>query len=258
MKATYLLLLAVFLFSCSESKLEKTIIAKAFTGEENFNTTPKGKKDILTFSKVDSSKASAITYNIKYKDTIISVQNDPKPVASIFLQPRFLNTQKTAAIVQVADSSGLVSPFYIISLRNGQTEVTKLERPSSGANDSKITRGLEEISLSVFLLNNDYVVTIINGRVYPVKRQNESERIQGRLILYSSDKTTLVFATKTSLYQTNYKTGESLNLKVSEKLLSPENMANFNNNFTWYKNANGTPFLKESDPDRIVELSEFK
>ncbi|MDN3586308.1 hypothetical protein QWY86_06490 [Pedobacter aquatilis] len=258
MKATYLLLLSVILFSCSESKLEKTVKAKAFTGDENFNTTPNGKKDILTFSKVDSSNVQAITYNVKYRDTVIVIQNDPKPIVSIFKQPRFLNTQKTAAIVQVADSSGLVAPYYIISSRNGQIEVTKLDRPSSGANDSKITKGLEELSLSIFLLNNDYVVTIINGRVYPVKRQNDAERIQGRFILYSEDKTTLVFATKTTLYQTNYKTGESVDLKVNEKLLAPENMANFNNNFTWYKNANGTSFLKESDPDKIVDLSEFK
>ncbi|WP_231462218.1 MULTISPECIES: hypothetical protein [unclassified Pedobacter] len=259
MKVTYLfVLISICFFSCSESKLEKTIVANNFTGEENFNTTPKSKKDILTFKKVDSSNVNAITYNVKYKDTVISVKNDPKPVASIFLQPRFLNTQKTAAIVQVADSSGLVSPFYIISLHNGQPEVTKLDRPSNGAMDSKITKGLEELTLSIFLLNNDYVVTIINGRVYQLKRQNDAERIQGRFILYSPDKTTFVFATKTSLYQTNYKTGESVDLKASSDLLAPENMANFNNNFTWYKNAKGTSFLKVSDPDRVVELSEFK
>jgi len=260
MKITlFALFLSVAFFSCKQEKSEKTYTPRALTADDSFNETTKSKDDALKSLKIDSGIKEGDVFVLTFKDTAILIKDAPKPLANRFYQPRFMNTQKTAALVQVADSSGLVSPFYIVALRNGMPEVVKLDRPSNGANDRKITVGLQEISLSTLLINNDYVITTINGRVYPVKRQSESERIQGRFIVNSADKSTLVFATENSLYQVNYKTGETFNLPVSAETLNPRTLVNnIQQNYSWQKNTNGTLFLKENDDDKIVDISEFK
>jgi hypothetical protein len=94
----------------------------------------------------------------------------------------FINTQKTAVLVQVANETGKMAPFYIIYLKDGQTEVISLNKPSKGAEDKKYTNGLEELTRSNILVNNDFFITTINSRVYPVKRQNPDERIQGKFL----------------------------------------------------------------------------
>ncbi|GGI29326.1 hypothetical protein [Pedobacter mendelii] len=253
------LFLSIALFSCKQEKLEKTYTPRDLRFGESFNETTKSKEDVLKISKIDSGKKDGDIFELKFKDTLITILDRPKPMATKFLSPRFLNTQKTAAIAQVADGSGLVSPFYIVALNNGKPEVIKLSRPSNGANDSKITVGLQEVSLSTILINNDYVVTVINGRVFPVKRQNDGERIQGRFLLNSADKSTLVFAMANSLYQVNYLTGETFNLPVSAQTLDPKTILNnIQQNYSWQKNKKGTLFLKENDNNRIIDISEFK
>ncbi|RNL54232.1 hypothetical protein [Pedobacter jejuensis] len=259
MKTTFLaLILSVILFSCKQEKLEKTYTPRALVNGESFNETTKSKEDALKLVKVDSGKKDGDVYAITFKDTSIFIQDNPKPLVKQFKAPRFLNTQKTAAIVQVADGTGLVSPFYIVALKDGIPEVVKLDQESNGANDSKFTVGLQEISLSTFLINNDFVVTIINGRVYPVKREHDNERIQGKFLLNSADKSTLVFAMEKSLYQVNYLTGETFDLPVSAETLNPQTIIkNIQQDFSWQKNNKGTLFLKKYDNDRIIDISEF-
>lgn len=260
MKATLLaILLSVTLFSCKQKQLEKTYTPRTLNAGESFNEFPKVKGDALKMFKVDSSHKEGDLFVLKFRDTAILILDNPKPLATKFYQPRFLNSQKTAALVQVADSSGLVSPFYIVSLENEKPEVIKLNRPSAGANDSKITAGLQELSLSTVLINNDYIVTLINGKIYPVKRQNDAERIQGKFLFNSGDKKTLVFATDNSLYQVNYITGETVNLPVPATTLNPETVAgNVQQNYHFKQNSKGSLFLEKNDDNKIVDISEFK
>ena len=84
--------------------------------------------------------------------------------------------------------------------------------------------------------------------------------IQGNFILYSADKTTLIFAVENGLYQVNYLTGETLNLPVPASVLNSATMVReIQQNYGWEKNNRGTSFLKENpDDDRIVDISEFK
>jgi len=260
MKITFVaFFLSVALMACKQEKLEKTYEPRALKTGERFNEFPKVKGDALKIVRVDSGKKEGDLFVLKFKDTAIFVQDSPKPLANKFFQPRFLNSQKTAALVQVADGSGLVSPFYIISLKNESPEVIKLDRPSAGANDSKVTSGLQELSLSTVLVNNDFIITLINGQVYPVKRQNDAERIQGKFLFNSSDKKTLVFATSNSLYQVNYITGETINLPASASTLNPATVAsNVQQNYHFRQNSKGSLFLEKNDEDKIVDISEFK
>ncbi|WP_316832823.1 hypothetical protein [Pedobacter aquatilis] len=253
------LFLSVALFSCKQGKLEKAYTPRALATDESFNEFPKEKGNALKISKVDSSRKDGDLFVLKFRDTAILVQDGSKPLANKFYQPRFLNSQKTAALVQVLDSTGKGSPFYIVSLKNEQPEVISLARPSNGANDSKITVGPEELSLSTVLINNDYIITLINGKVYPVKRQNEAERIQGKFLFNSPDKKTLVFATPTSLYQVNYVTGEAENLAASAATLNPASVAsNVQQNYHFEKNVKGNYKLVKTDNNKIVDISEFK
>ncbi|PWS26479.1 hypothetical protein DHW03_17015 [Pedobacter yonginense] len=260
MKITFLaLFLSVSLLACKPRKNEKTYSPRALTTNESFNEFPDAKDNILTIVQHESSDVDL--FAIQYKDTIISIKKDPKPVASKFSEARYLNSQKTALLVQVADGSGLVSPFYIVYLKNGNLQVIDLDRASKGKNDSKITKGLEEISRTSFIVNNDFLITSVNGTVYPIKRQEPNERIQGKFFMYSSDRTTLVFLTENSLYQVNYKTGETLNLPVDASLLNqPETLvSNIQQGYSWIRNDRGTLFLlKNPDEDRIVDIKEFK
>jgi hypothetical protein len=261
MKITlYALFLSVVLFGCGSS--EKNYKAKPFAANEDFNVFPKSKKNVLTIVKTDSGASAAVDrFAIQSKDTTITIDDAPNAVAKKFLVASFINTQKTAVLVQVANETGKMAPFYIIYLKDGQTEVISLNKPSKGAEDKKYTNGLEELTRSNILVNNDFFITTINSRVYPVKRQNPDERIQGKFFMYSSDKTTLVFLTANSLYQVNTATGEVFNLPLPAALINePETLVgNIQRDYTWVVNANGTSFLKKSaDDDRIVDIKEFK
>jgi len=252
-------ILSIALLSCKQEKLEKTYIPRALNNGESFNEFPKDKNDALKILKIDSGSKAGDLFVLQFRDTAILIKDDPKPLANKFYKPRFMNSQKTAALVQMADSSGLVSPFFIVSVKNGKPEVIKLNRSSTGANDSKVTAGLQELSLSTVLVNNDYIVTLINGKIYPVKRQNDAERIQGTFLYSSGDRKTLVFATANSLYQTNYITGEAVNLPVPASILDPATVAkNVQQNYHFKQNAKGSLFLEKNDDDKIVDISEFK
>ncbi|MCX2431277.1 hypothetical protein [Pedobacter sp. GR22-10] len=261
MKTTaFAILLSISLFACKQSKLEQTYVPKAYTNED-FNEFPKVKNEILNIVTVEPSKPEdRETFTIQFKDTTIAIQDKPKPLANQFKQARFINTQKTAALVQVEDGSGLVSPFYVISLKDGKVGVTSLYKASAGKSDKKYTKGIEEMSLSNIIVNNDFTIALVNGKIYPIKRQNESERIQGDFLFNSSDKQTLVFLTGNALYQVNYRTGETATLKLPANVMQSGNVANeIRKGYSWATNAKGASFLKQNpDDDRIVDISEFK
>lgn len=256
----FALLLSISLFACKQSKLENTYVPKAYTNED-FNEFPKVKNETLNILTVEPSKPEdRETYTIQFKDTAVAIKDEPKPLANQFKEARFINTQKTAALVQVEDGSGLVAPFYVVALRDGKVSVTSLYKASNGKNDRKYTKGIEEMSLSNIIVNNDFAIALVNGKIYPIKRQTEAERIQGDFLFNSSDKQTLVFATENALYQVNYRTGETATLKLPAKIVQSGNIANeVRKGYSWTTNANGASFLKQNpDDDRIVDISEFK
>ncbi|MCZ4243575.1 hypothetical protein [Pedobacter punctiformis] len=259
------ILFSVVLLSCQQEKekKEKTYTARAFVVSESFNEIPKKKEDVLSVFKSDSTnKPDGQQFSIKFKDTVLSIQVNAKDkkTADHFSMAQFINTQETAVLVQLAGNK-VVAPFYIVSLKNGSPEVISLNRPSNGKEDLKYTKGLEEQRRSSYVINNDFLITIVNGKVYPIKRQREDERIQGSYFLNSPDKSTLVFLTPSSLYQVNYLTNEVFNLPVSSKIISDSIriFQNIQSNYNWHKNVNGTSFLKENaDDNRIVDIKEFK
>lgn len=260
-KIIFALLLSTTLFACSGG-LEKTYTPRALAANESFDEFPKSKKNVLTLVRVDSNRAdNQDHFVVKYKDTTINIQDGKKPLATLFKNARFINSQNTAAVVQVVDSSAMVSPFYLIVVKNGKSDVISLDRPSTGKDDAKFTDGLVELSRTNFVINNDFIVNSVNGKVYPIKRQNDSERIQGRFFMYSRDKTTLVFLTPGALYQVNYRNGETQTLAVPASLLAEPDKAagEISQNYGWTTSANGTPFLKyNGNPDRIVDIKDFK
>ncbi|QIL40770.1 hypothetical protein G7074_16770 [Pedobacter sp. HDW13] len=263
MKITlYALLLSVVLFGCGVGNSEKTYKARPVAANDDFNVFPKSKKNVLTIVKTDSGAlAYADRFAINYKDTTITIDDAPNAASKKFLSASFINTQKTAVLVQVANESGKKAPFYIIYLNDGNTEVVSLNKPSKGAEDKKYTNGLEELTRTSLLINNDYFINTVNSKVYPVKRQNDAERIQGKFFMYSSDKTTLVFLTKDALYQANVANGETFTLPLPASLIGePETLVgNIQRDYTWVPSANGTPFLKKNaDDNRIVDIKEFK
>jgi len=261
MKTTAIaILLSISLFACKQGKLETTYVSKAYNNED-FNEFPKVKNETLNIVNVEpATPGGKESFTVQFKDTTIAIQDNPKPLANQFKQARFINTQKTAALVQVEDGSGLVSPFYVVALKDGKVSVTSLYKASEGKSDRKYTKGIEEMSLSNIIVNNDFAIALVNGKIYPIKRQSENERIQGDFLFNSSDKQTLVFLTGSSLYQVNYRTGETATLKLPASVMQSGNVANeIRKGYRWATNAKGASFLKQNpDDDRIVDISEFK
>lgn len=263
MKITlYALFLAVVLFGCKTESPEKTYKARSITANDDFNVFPESKKNILSIVKTDSGAlAYADRFAIRYKDTTINIDDAPNPATKKFLDAIYINTQKTAVLVQVANEKGRKAPFYIIAVNNGKTEVVSLNKPSNGANDKKNTVGAEAIKLTSLLINNDYFINTVNSKVYEVKRQNEAERIQGRFFMYSRDKRTLVFLVKSTLYQVNVATGETFIQPLPEGLIKePDTLIRtVQSDYSWVPSAKGTLFLKKNaDDNRIVDIKEFK
>jgi len=256
----FALFVSATLFSCN-AKPEKTLKSKEFTENDDFNQYPKSKDKVLTIEDIVPGSADSVgSYAIKYKDTTLYVQNGSKPLVTKFREARFINSQKTAVLVQVEDGAGIYAPFYVIGLNDGQTSAVSLSKPSSGKGDKDFAKGLQEITRTTLVVNNDFVVATVRGKVYPIKRKNSAELIQGNFILYSADKGTLVFALDKSLYQVNYISGETLEIPVEASLSQSGNMVNqIQQDYAWEKNARGTSFLKpKPDDNRVVDISEFK
>lgn len=271
-KLLLLLLFPVILSSCQKKEKTKTYVSRALAATEDFNQYQgPGEAVALTIVKTDStvntSKDGSVPqdrFSIKFRDTTVSIQNhlsDKNPVASQFSVAEFLNTQKTTILVQGADSSGLVAPFYLISLKNNKLDIVSLYRASNGKEDQKFTRGLNKVGRSGYMINNDFFITTVNAKVYTLKRQIPEERIQGLYFVTSSDRNTLVFMGASALYEVHYPTGSVFTQPLPSKVPKEQGSvyAWIQNNFSWQKNAQGISFLKaDKDDNRIVDIREFK
>jgi hypothetical protein len=259
----YALVLTIFLLACNESPKEKIYIPRPLTSKEDFNNYPKNPDDVLKLVKAqeqgdqsDHGSASSLTF----KDSLIKIQPDAKDKS--FLKDRFalaelVNTQQTCALVQLKGSLKVQAPFFLIAAKDGKAEVISLYRPSNGALDQQFTKGMTRVGKSGYLINNDYFITTVNARVFPITRRNEEERIQGQYFMNSKDKTTLVFLTKDSFYQVHYPSGSVYNAPLPKK--APREVANIykyiQDNYRWVKNGKGIEFLQYVDSDVIVDMT---
>jgi len=260
-------LIAVVLFSCQNKETEKIYSPRSLTTQEDFNQFEKGDENALTIYKNAGENAGADSseiFGVKFRDTTVTIQtsaSDKNAVTGKFALAEFLNSQKTSLLVQIADQSGLTAPFYLIAIKNGKLDVVSIYRPSSGKEDKRFTKGLSRIGRSGYLINNDFFISTVNVKVYPIKRQNPDERIQGLHFMNSTDKKTLVFLVSSSLYQVNYPTGEVYTQPLSSKM--PKNATEvftwIQKNYSWQTDAKGVSFLKENkDDNRIIDIREFK
>lgn len=266
---TSVLLLALAFSGCKHQEEGKIYSPRSLKEKENFNEFQKGAENALAIYSYTDKESSAENadkeiFGVKFRDTTVRIQvaaSDKEAVSDHFALAEFLNTQKTAVLVQIADQSGLVAPFYLILLKDGGLDVVSVYRPSSGKGDQRFTKGLSRIGRSGYLINNDFFITTVDAKVYPLKRQNPEERIQGIHLLNSADKKTLVFLVSSSLYQVHYPTGEVYTQELSADLpKTPEQVFPWiQNNFSWQTNAKGISFLKKNkDDDRIIDIREFK
>lgn len=257
------ILISFALFGCQQKQEGKTYVPRALTTTEDLNAYPKDKADSLSIYKYADADAKGTLFSVKFKDTPIKIQtnkDDQNSGVDKFSFAQFINTQKTTLLVQIADNSSLPGPFYIVTLKGEDLDVISLYRASKGAGDSKFTKGANKIGLTGFLINNDYFVTPVIAKVYPVKRQNEEERIQGLPFVNSPDRQTLVFLVGSSLYQVHYRTSTVFNQPLPAS--APGGPALFDyvtKNFSWVKNKDGISFLKsDADDNKIVDMRNFK
>ena len=273
MQANFLIMLCfvAVLLGCKADKPEKVYHPRALVAGEDFNTYAKNDETPLavfkqvedgTIKKVADTEANNIL-TVKFRDTIVQIQPDPADKGNVidkFAVAQFLNTQKTSLLVQGADSSGLIAPFYLLSLKNNQLDVVSLYRPSKGKRDVKLTKGMIAVGRSGYLINNDYFVTYVNAKVYTIKRQNPDERIQGEYFINSADKKTFVFLMDDAFYQVHYPSNETFTQPFKQAPSSKSALFSWvQANFSWQKNDKGISFLKQNqDSDRIVDIREFK
>jgi hypothetical protein len=265
------LFLSVVIFGCQTKEVKKVIIPRVLTANEEFNTYQKPNTDSLIIFKASEEKTVKANvdddekFRVKFGDSILNIQtdkNDLKSFVDHFSFAKYINSQRTSLLVQTADSSGLVSPFYIINLRgNGTPEVISLYRASNGSQDVRFTKGLSKVGRTGYLINNDFFVTNVNSKVYLIKRINPEERIQGLFFLQSKDKATLVFLVSSSFYEVHYPTNEVFTQPLAASV-PKEPAALFKwvqDNYSWRKNKTGVTFLMENkDDNRIIDISEFK
>jgi len=264
----YALTLSVLLFACKQKEEPSaTYVPRVITANERFNEFYEGKDSVFRIYAVEQYKGNSTEAKeklyVKYKDTIVRIQvnkTDSSSATDKLAFAQFINTQKTALLVQIEDDSELPAPFYIIALKNNKPEVVSLYRPSTGKMDLRYTTGLNKIGRGGYLINNDFFVKNVNAQVYLIKRQNPEERIQGEFVLNSPDKSTLVFLTPKSFYQVHYPSDEVVNESLSRPASqSDADIADWiKNNFDWKKNKKGITFLRYADSDRIVDIKEFQ
>lgn len=259
------LLFLIVLSGCKSNKLEKAYKPRVLIAGEDFNTYAESPEDKFSIMKIvddaNSTTNDKDIFTIKFRDTVIQIlpdEADSKLVKDKFSLAQFVNTQKTCLLVQLADGSGLVAPYYLITLKNKQPEVVRLYRPSNGKKDSQITKGLFRVGNSGYLINNDYFVTNVNAKVFAIKRQKATERIQGEFFIQSSDKKTLVFLTDDAFYQVHYPSGETLTVNFPSDVphAKPALYSWVRANLNWKKNSSGISFLMLNDQgsDQILDM----
>jgi hypothetical protein len=264
------LLASTVLFGCQPKATDKVLVPRTLTAAEDFNQFPKEKTNVLSiFQQTDNTikkradRVPSLPFHVKFADTLLSIQMnaaDPKSVVEKFSFAEFLNTQKSSMLVQPADSSGLVAPFYIITVNNNKIEAVNLYRAAGGANDSQYAKGVTPIGRSGYVINNDYFIASVSAKIYPIKRQKENERIHGTYFMNSPDRKTLVFLTANSLYQVYYPDGQvyTLTLPAAAPQEGSALMSWIQDKYSWQR-VSGVTFLKKNvDFDRIIDIDEFK
>lgn len=267
----YALLFFVVLSGCQQKENGQTYVPRPLSANEDFNQFPKDKTNQLAIFQLGDSaikkQADRIPkelYHIKFADTPVSIQlnaADKKSVASQFSFAEFLNTQKTALLVQVADTTGLVAPFYILTINNDKLEVVSIYRASSGADDSRYAKGAIRVGRSGYVVNNDYFITTVKAKVYPLTRLKEEERIPGIFFVNSPDKETVVFMMPSSLYEVHYPSGKTFTQPLSGKIptVSADLLKWIQDSYSWQRNESGISFLKKNvDDNRIIDIKDFK
>ncbi len=264
----YVFAVAILFVSC-KGKNESVYVPRVLNDTERFNTYQEGDALFIvkygTDERLKEDKNAEGEFSVKFRDTLITIQTNPSDKAAVankFSFAQYVNTQKTAILVQIADKSGLAAPCFIINLNENKIDVVSLYRASSGPHDKEFTKGMVKVAKSGYLINNDFFITNVNAKAYMIKREKPEERIQGDFFILSHDKQTLVFLTKTSLYQVHYATNEVLNETLPQQSgTTSEQVALFiQNNYKWVT-ANNIAFLKKINrggTDKVVDISTFK
>jgi hypothetical protein len=256
----YALLLCALILSCKSGKVEKILVPRAITANEDFNTYSENKKNELTIVSQDVQKnTKEPAFRVKYGDTLIRIQPDAADSSFVkdkFSHAEYMNTQKTSLLVQLSDSTGQVAPFYLLNLDGNKLQAVALYRASAGAKDVQYTKGMIRVGSSGYLINNDFFVTLVNAKVYQIPRQNSKERIQGEFFLKSPDKTTFVFLVPGAFYEVNYPTGDVYSQPLPAT--APTEIGDVykwvQDNFVWVKNARGISFFKQTDPNKVIDM----
>jgi hypothetical protein len=252
-KLLYLLTIALMGSCAANETVEKVYIPHMINPGETFNEYPSEKDSAITFN-VHHEKSGKqvganpkIWYDVKFGDTVVKIQPNKEGANYTngkFIRGKFMNTQKTSLLVQIADDFGLRAKFYLISLKNHQLSVTELRRPTTQEGDLNYI-GLIQLGSEGYLINNDFVINPVNSKVYFLKRENPEERIQGQYLLKSQDKGTLVFMRASSLYQVNYQNDEAMTVPFGIDPGQPGLYMYIQENYVWKMKKPGLSFLFE-------------
>ncbi|MEJ7558720.1 MAG: hypothetical protein WKF66_10465 [Pedobacter sp.] len=252
-KLLYLVVIAL-LGSCTANvSVDKVYMPHLINPGETFNEYPSEKDSAITFNIHEEKEGKAVGanpkvwYDVKFGDTIVKIQPnkaDPNYTNGKFIRGKFMNTQKTSLLVQIADGFDLRAKFYLIALRNHQLSVTELRRPTKKEGDLNFI-GLIQLGSEGYLINNDFLVSPVTSKVYFLKREQPDERIQGQYLLKSPDKATLVFMRPSSLYQVNYQNDESLTVPFNFDATEPGLYIYIQENYVWKSRKPGLSFLVE-------------
>ena len=257
----YLPLFLAVLLGCQPKENVKTYIPRALTANENFIQSEKSKNALtIEYDSTGTEAQAQKIFSVKLKDTTVQIQTGSSKATNKFSFAEFVNTEKTCILVQSADKSGLVAPFYLIYLNDNKLDVISVYKESHGAQDVRFTKGLTKIGRSGYVINNDFVITTVLTKVYPIKRQNPAERIQGLYFVTSPDKHTLVFLVGSSLYEVNYLTNEVFTQPLTKIPKEPKAIFKWiEDHYSWQASGKDTYFLKaNADDNRIIDISQFK
>jgi hypothetical protein len=252
-KLLYLIAIA-FIGGCSANEtVEKVYIPHVINPGETFNEYPSEMDSAITFNVHQEKDGKPVGanpkewYEVKFGDTIVKIQpnkEDPNYTNGKFIRGKFMNTQKTSLLVQIADNFAFKAKFYLIALKNHQLSVAELRRPTTQEGDLNYI-GLIHLGSEGYLINNDFLINPVNSKVYFLKRERPEERIQGQYLLKSPDKGTFVFMRPGSLYQVNFQNDESLTVPFAIDPRQPGLYMYIQENYVWKTKKPGLSFLLE-------------
>lgn len=271
LRSRYILVsFGLLLFSC-KSAVETVVLQPQVLETDTVFKAQKNENSELRVFNIPKAGAAAgketedsQVFKLNLGDQPLAIQpdaNDPGKLITEFAFAGFINSQHTAALVQLQDNSGLVAPFYIVSLDGETARAYSLYRGSKGSQDSRFTKGQREIGRSGYLVNNDFFVTRVDGKVYKLARQEPDQRIQGLHFMNSADRQTLVFLVNSALYQVHYPSGKTYTqpLPASAPAKPSGLFAWIQKNLVWERDKDQVSWLKSGAADnRVRNLNEFK